>query len=327
MKKIKLKNNKEKKRHHFIKIIIFTTIIYISYSLTFDFLINKNIDITDKKYVNYLLEKSYNKKNSKILLNEGLKLVSNIDLTKSSSLLDLKFNNKENNKYEKDATAGEDNYDVNTFEKITSYVENQSKEKDNPQIYIYNTHQLETYSNMGLDNININPNVLMVSYLLSDKLNKANINTITEDINLKEFNRKSGIPDGDFYDTTRIFIKEKINKYNSLKYFIDIHRDAVKKTISTCTINEKKYARILFVLGTKNPNHIENKKVMNKLDEISDELYPGLSRGIFQRYAIYNQDINNNIILIEIGGNENTMDEVLNTIDALSDIIIKFIKG
>ena len=37
--------------------------------------------------------------------------------------------------------------------------------------------------------------------------------------------------------------------------------------------------------------------------------------------------LNNNVILIEIGAKENTMEEVMNTVEALSNIIIKYIKG
>ena len=43
--------------------------------------------------------------------------------------------------------------------------------------------------------------------------------------------------------------------------------------------------------------------------------------------GIYNQDINNNCILIEVGGVENTIEEVYNTMDAISNILYKYIKG
>ena len=332
MKKIKLKNNSKKKSYKksIFKLFLFVLLIYISYSLTFNYLNKKNIDVRDKKYVDYLLENSYNNKNSKILLEEGIKLVSNINLKDPKTLLDSKIkNNPKQNEvvYEKDKTAIDDDYDNNVYSKITSYVENMVEENENPIIYLYNTQQLETYSSNGFESTNIKPNVLMTSYLLSEKLNKSGISTITEDTNINEFIRVSGIKDNDFYSTTRIFIKDKMGKYSTLIYYIDIHRDAVSKKISTANINGKDYARVLFVLGTNNPNYLENKKLMESLDNISDELYPGLSRGIFERKAIYNQDLNNNVILIEIGAKENTMEEVMNTVEALSNIIIKYIKG
>ena len=56
-----------------------------------------------------------------------------------------------------------------------------------------------------------------------------------------------------------------MGKYNTLKYYIDIHRDAVSKKVATANINGKDYARVLFVLGTNNPNYLENKKLMEGL--------------------------------------------------------------
>ena len=90
----------------------------------------------------------------------------------------------------------EDDYNASVYEKITSYVENPLKDKENPVIYLYNTHQLETYSNSGFENSHVNPNVLMASYLLAESLNKSNINCdlIKNNIHvigLKIVNRKS----------------------------------------------------------------------------------------------------------------------------------------
>ncbi len=48
---------------------------------------------------------------------------------------------KPKNKYTKDAEAKEDDYNASVYEKITSYVENPLKDKENPIIYLYNTHQ------------------------------------------------------------------------------------------------------------------------------------------------------------------------------------------
>ena len=126
---------------------------------------------------------------------------------------------KTKNKYTKDAEAKEDDYNASVYEKITSYVENPLKDKENPVIYLYNTHQLETYSNSGFENSNVNPNVLMASYLLAESLNKSNINTIVEDTNINEFNRVSGISDNDFYNTTRIFLKEK-NRFQAVEFIL-----------------------------------------------------------------------------------------------------------
>ncbi len=343
MKKMFLKNNDKKKKRSFkfIKLLFLVLIVYISYSLTLNYFVKNNLDITNEKYVNYLLSKSYkNKKtNYTFIVNESLKLLAKIDLGDPSTIIDSKMSNyskKEKNvniKVKKDATAGEDDYDINTYEKLTSYINNPNDASvDNPEVYIYNTHQLETYSNSGLENYNVTPNIMMTSYLLSEKLTKLGVKSIVEDTNMAEFIRVSNLKNSEVYATSRIFINNAKTKNPSLKYFIDIHRDSVSKDISTCEINGKKYARILFVIGTSNPSYIENEKIVRQIDDISDKLYPCMSRGVFKRETkgwtvAYNQDISPNVMLIEVGAKENTIDEVLNTVDALSKVLKTYMKG
>ena len=270
------------------------------------------------------------------IVKESIKLLSNIDLNNPNTLLDKKIKNQDKKTYtlkkEKDAKASEDNYDENVYNKITSYIENNTSKKENPIVYLYNSHQLETYSNQGFENNNITPNVLMTSYLLGEELNKRKITTIVEDTNISEFIKMSNLSSDSFYASTRIFIKNTMNKYQTVKYFIDIHRDSVSKDISTTTIDDKPYARVLFVLGVTNPNYKENQKIMLSLDSLLDKYYPNLSRGIYERPTpswpdSYNQDLNSGVILIEVGGKENTIDEVSNTVLALSDIIKRYIEG
>lgn len=333
MKKAKIKNNSKKKfSKKIFKFLFFISIIVTSFTFTLKYMMKSN-NITKDEYLNYLLNKAYFKENDNFIIKESIKLLSKKDIKNPSSLIDNKFKNKkEKIELKKDATAGEDNYKEDLYSKITTYVDNNTKNDDNPLIYIYNSHQLETYSNIGLESNNITPNVMMTSYLLKEELKKKGISSIVEDTNISDFIKISGLSSDSFYASTRIFLKNAMNKYSSLKYFIDIHRDSVNKDISTAIINNKKYARILFVLGSTNSNYKENEKVMKALDSISDKQYPNLSRGIYYRPTpnwpdSYNQDLNSGIILIEVGGKENTIEEVSNTVNALSNIIYSFIKG
>ena len=43
--------------------------------------------------------------------------------------------------------------------------------------------------------------------------------------------------------------------------------------------------------------------------------------------GIYNQDLSPNTLLIEVGGVDNTIEEVYNTIEALANVLNKYIKG
>ena len=117
----------------------------------------------------------------------------------------------------------------------------------------------------------------------------------------------------------------------NLKYFLDIHRDSVKKSITTTTINDIKYARIMFLLGLENKNYLENKEVITKLNDYINKNYPNLSRGIYEKQGkgvngIYNQDYHKNVLLIEVGGYENTIDEVNNSLKVISETLYNYIQ-
>ena len=67
-------------------------------------------------------------------------------------------------------------------------------------------------------------------------------------------------------------------------------------------------------------------ELTNKLNDIFKSYIPNISRGVIVKggsnvNGIYNQDLNQNIVLIECGGSENTIDEVINTINVLSNVI------
>ena len=122
-----------------------------------------------------------------------------------------------------------------------------------------------------------------------------------------------------------------MNKYSSLKYFVDLHRDSITREYSVATINGKSYAKVMFVIGTNHDNWQANYKLSNDLNNLIKKYYPGLSRNIMKKTGtgvngIYNQNLSPNCILIEVGGVDNTIEEVYNTIDALTDIIFKYLK-
>ena len=60
-----------------------------------------------------------------------------------------------------------------------------------------------------------------------------------------------------------------------------------------------------------------------------EEKYPGLSRGIIKHNSsgnnsVYNQDLSNKAMLIEIGGVDNTFEEMYLTADAFADVFSEF---
>lgn len=314
------------------KTFIYIVIIYLIFSITFYYSLKNNSAINNTEFINFLLKGG----NSHLIgdyklvniVNKSTKFLFNIDLTSPTSILDTSIvSSNEESEHNDDYSNLED------LKKVSSYMSDPNPvDINNPIIYIYNSHQLENYNSSNLDIYGITPNVLMTSYLLKEKLNSKGISTIVEDTNLTEFLSLNNWDHSGSYKASRIFILDKKNKYSTLKYFIDIHRDSVSKNMTTININGKDYARILFVVGLEHDNYKDNIKISEDLNNLFNKYYKGLSRGIYKKEGpgvdgIYNQDISPNSILIEVGGVDNNIDEVLNTTEAISNILYYYIKG
>ncbi len=210
--------------------------------------------------------------------------------------------------------------------KKTGYIKNTTQDISNnndPIIYVYNTHESEKYNNYS---------VYDAAFLLSDKLNKEGIGTYFEEKSVATFLSENNLKYYKSYQGSRKYLSEAKEKYNTIKYFFDIHRDSVGKGKSTITVNGKSYAKVLFVVGTDNPNNASNKNNAEKLNKIIDSKLNGISRGILSHggkgyNGVYNQDISDNVFLIEVGGPDNTKEEVESTIDIIYISIKEYIGG
>lgn len=339
-KRMNLKSSKKKKRFRKLKMIFYVGLIYLGFTYTFYYSLKSNERVSNEEFINLLVSTG----NANILseykttnvVNATMKFFLNIDFTDPKSLLNgsiLKYGEKEEETKTISLEYNDDYSNMEELKEISEYIEDPNPTKTNdPLIYLYNTHQLENYSSENLDVYGITPNVLMASYVLRENLNKLGLSTIVEEANMSEILTKNGWNYAYSYQASRSLIEEKKNKYASLEYYIDIHRDSVAKEYTTAVIGDNTYAKMLFVVGLEHTNWQANHNLAVALDNLLDKYYPGISRGIMQKQGlnvngIYNQDISPNSILIEVGGVDNTIEEVYNTMNALADILNKYING
>ncbi|RXE57869.1 stage II sporulation protein P [Acetivibrio mesophilus] len=123
-----------------------------------------------------------------------------------------------------------------------------------------------------------------------------------------------------------------LKSYPSIKVVLDIHRDGLddKKLRVATRVNDKDVAKIMFVVGTdatglEHPNWRENLKFAIKLQQKLNEKYPGITRPIYMSRYRYNQHLSNNSLIVEIGGDGNTINECLESskyfAEALNEVI------
>lgn len=210
------------------------------------------------------------------------------------------------------------------------FKETENTNQRSPTVYIYNTHQTESYLYDKVNNYNLDYNVMFASYILKEYLNDYNILSFVESASIKKVLNENNLIYKDSYKASRILLEESIINYPTLKYFIDLHRDSSVYEKTTCVIDNKSYAKILFVLGLENKNYLENEKMINSLNERLIKVNSCLSRGITKKSGVgvdgvYNQDFNNNAILIELGGQYNTITEVNNTLKIFAKVLAEYI--
>lgn len=287
----------KKKRKKIFFIIMISIGIFISYKKTN----NTKITINDKEFIDLIVNSTFTYNDNKIidrLINKTIEISNPI-----------KSMNKNYNEY--------------TPKKVINT-------ESNPIIYLYNSHQSEEYKPSTYAEFSINPTVIMNDYILEDIFNKNGYKTIVEENSIKDILNNNNWNYSYSYKASRTLLEKRIVEYPTLKYFIDIHRDSLDRSKTTVNIDGKDYAKVIFLIGLENPNYEKNLEFTEKINNKMNEYYPNLSKGIYKKggpgvNGVYNQDFSPNTILIEIGGNENTTNEVLNTTLAFSKVFMEVI--
>ncbi len=280
------KRFKGKHRFRKLKVLSFILVGLASFSVTINVLRKKVTQVLDpSNYIDYLLKTGFNNQISKSILKSPLD-IENISL-------------------------------VNNEEEVKS---------NEPLIYIYNTHDEEAYYNSYLNPYNIVPDVKLASYYFQERLKDLGIESVVEKRKIKDVLDKNGWNYRYSYNASRVYLEEVSKNNPSIKYFIDLHRDSVGKDKTTTVINGKSYAKVMFLVGLEHENYQKNLDLATRLNELISQFDSTLSRGIYQKEGpgvngIYNQDFSSKAILIEVGGQYNTIEEVANTIEVIAKVL------
>lgn len=168
-------------------------------------------------------------------------------------------------------------------------------------------------------------------YNLKDTISKHfSMNGIQTDILdvdvMKELKlKKKSFPDS--YNFVRPYLAKRLQE-QSYDLVIDFHRDSSKKDATTLTHNNESYARIAIVIGAEHKNYRWNTAYAESLSASMNEIVPKISRGVISKSGDnvdgrYNQDLTKEMILIELGGIDNTEEELNRSIAVIGKAIAK----
>jgi stage II sporulation protein P len=198
-------------------------------------------------------------------------------------------------------------------------------------VYLYFTHNRESYLPYlkGVTNPNLayhsQINVTKVGDEIKNRLEENGIGATINKVDVMG-RAKMALT----YQESGKVVQTAMSGNRDLQFFMDIHRDSRRKAQTTVTINGQSYAKLAFVIGSKNPNYEKNLKLATELHNLINKKYGnGLSRGVILKGAagdngIYNQQLSSNAILIEFGGVDNTFEELYRSADALADAFSEY---
>lgn len=116
---------------------------------------------------------------------------------------------------------------------------------------------------------------------------------------------------------------------------LDIHRDAAQRPEHEPLVRDREReglrapddahrhgrGRRRRGASPSSPTGQENYKLAEALTEGLNERIPGICRDIMVKTGRYNQHMSERAVLIEVGHNENTLQEALNATEPLADVI------
>lgn len=214
------------------------------------------------------------------------------------------------------------------------------EENNEPQVLIMHTHTTESFLPESRDfytssdrsrTTDESKNMVALGNIVTDKLNQSGIKTLHDKTthDYPSYNES--------YNRASKTILSYLKKYPSIKIVIDMHRDAIspsdtEKVKLTTEINGKKAAQIMLVQGSQSgnvknfPNWQENLKLALKLQESLETKYPTLARSLSLMSRNYNESLSTGSMLIEIGTDANSLEEVKYSAELLGNTLSELLK-
>ena len=200
----------------------------------------------------------------------------------------------------------------NIDEQIVS-VQAQTLEPKPYRIYLYNTHQSEEY----IDGMTIKE----VTNIFAQMLRSEGFEVVFETADFLEQLHLLNKQYNQLYTISRVYLQEALIYHGPFDLIVDVHRDSTSRSVSVIEQDGVEYARLMFVVGEKSANAAGVRQLSQTYTDKMNQAFPGIMREPFSRQSQYNQDVSDNMLLLEVGSDQNTSSEALRSLRILVDVL------
>lgn len=204
---------------------------------------------------------------------------------------------------------------------------------ENPQILIYHTHSQEAFADSvpGDVSTTIVGAGERLAQLLRDNYGFNVLHHTGEyDVEARDYAYSNALP----------AVEQLLMENPSIEVVIDLHRDAVAEGRKLMVnLQGRPTAQFMFFNGLSRTrqkgdiSYLENPYVNDNLafsfqaQVACNEYYPGAARRIYLKAYRYNMHLRAKSMLIELGAQTNTVEEIMNACDPLAHVIAKVLSG
>lgn len=226
--------------------------------------------------------------------------------------------------------AGSDQLSV---EKLLGMDMTLPQEGDGPQILIYHTHSQEAFADSVPGDVNtgiVGVGECLTKILTEQYGYRVLHNTGQYDVETRDNAYSRALP----------AVEQILAENPSIQVILDLHRDEVAEETRLVTdIQGRPTARFMFFNGLSrtrktgdidylaNENQEANLAFSFQMQLKAAEYYPGLTRRIYLKGYRYNMHLRPRTLLVELGAQNNTVEEAINACDPLAHILDMVLKG
>lgn len=204
---------------------------------------------------------------------------------------------------------------------------------DGPQILIYHTHSQEAFADSVPGDVSttiVGAGEYLAS-ILEEKYGYQVLHHVAS-YDTQQHNYA--------YSYAEPEIRKILEEYPSIQVVIDLHRDEMAEGTRLVTqVDGQPTAQFMFFNGLSylnemghidylsNPNLKENLAFSFQMQMTVNTYYPGLARRIYLKGYRYNMHLTGKYLLIELGAQNNTVQEIRNACHPLADVLDRVLSG